>query len=475
MKIWHPGSTTRNLIAWARAMGDGVERVQEELGRLRSEVEDLGSKASALHAASERTQNLILEARTALDRAASAAGRAAQRATLRRDRARIVFLVHNRDAWDSIGELISILRDEPDFDPIVVSIPHQYGGKGAPRGEGRVHRFLSDRSVAHIRLRNEDIRSASELLFALDPDVVFRQSQWDADVDAAFSPENLAWTRLAIVPYETMNPTHNVPWDYPPVNSAVDQHLHRAAWLVFCANDEALEIARRDSLTGARQFRVVGHPKADALRRTTARWPGHVDAPDRPHRVLWSAHHSIHDGWNDFGTFPRVHHDMLRWAREEPHTEFVFTHHPYLRGSIRRPASPLTDAQFKDWLAQWRSLPNTFYDRGPYAPLLAASDLLVTDGPSMITESQVLTVPTIFLERDDHVEFNSIGDIIVTGVHSVPDVARARAVAATLEVGDPLMETQRANVERLFGPSGSARRIVEALRNEIRVEHPPRG
>jgi hypothetical protein len=474
MRIWNPADRARNFVARVHAMGEGVVLLQEELRRLRSEVDALSIQAAALRDESEQTKRLVLDTHTALASTTAVAGRAAQRATLRRDRARVIFLVHNRDAWDAIGELIDTLREEPDFEPIVVSIPHQYGGDAAPRGEGRVHRFLSERGVPHVRLRNDDIASAAELLFALDPDVVFRQSQWDADVDAAFSPESLTWTRLAIVPYETMNPTHNVPWDYPPVNSAVDQHLHRAAWLVFCTNNEALEIARADSLTGARQFRVVGHPKADALRRTTARWPGHDDTPARPRRVLWSAHHSILDGWNDFGMLPRVKDDMLRWAREEPLSEFVFTHHPNLRGSIRRPDSPLTDAEFQDWLSEWQLLPNTYYERAPYAPLLAATDLLVTDGPSMITESQVLTIPTVFLERENHVEFNSLGDAIVAGVHRVPDVARARAVAATIVDEDPLADVQRSNVARLFGPPGAARRIVEAMRAEVRAEHPPR-
>ncbi|MDF2563241.1 MAG: hypothetical protein K0R99_4687 [Microbacterium sp.] len=474
MKIWNPAGRARNFVARMHAMSERVVSLQEDLGGLRSEVDALAAQVAGLRDESEQTQRLVLDTRTALEHTTAVAGRAAQRATLRRDRTRVVFLIHNRDAWDAIGELIDILRDEPDFEPIVVSIPHQYGGDAAPRGEGRVHRFLSDRTVPHVRVRNDDIASAAELLLALDPDVVFRQSQWDADVDAAFSPASLAWTRLAIVPYETMNPTHNVPWDYPPVNSAVDQHFHRAAWLVFCANDEALQIARADSLTGARQFRVVGHPKADALRRTMPRWPGHDDTTTRPRRVLWSAHHSILNGWNDFGMLPRVKDDMLRWAREEPRTEFVFTHHPYLRGSIRRSDSPLTDLEFKEWLAEWQLLPNTYYERGPYAPLLAATDLLVTDGPSMITESQVLTIPTVFLEREDHVEFNSLGDVIVAGVHRVPDVARARAIASAMAAGDPLAHVQRANVAHLFGAPGAARRIVEVMRAEIRTEHPPR-
>ena len=76
----------------------------------------------------------------------------------------------------------------------------------------------------------------------------------------------------------------------------------------------------------------------------------------------------------------------------------------------------MTTEQFDSWLDAWQALPNATAWNGPYTALLASTDLLITDGPSMITESQVLTVPTIFLERADHVPFNAIGERIVWGV-----------------------------------------------------------
>jgi hypothetical protein len=454
----------RNFVTRMRDMSDGVIAARHELGLLRSETDALRAETAA-------TRRLAEQIHVETDSIHAFSGRAARRATLGRHRIRVVFLVHNRHAWDSIGEVIEIMRSSDDFDPVIITIPHHYGGRDRPRGEGQIHRFLTGLNVPHLRVRNGGTASASELLFALDPDVVFRQSQWDADVDKAFSADRLAWTRLAIIPYETMNPTRNVPWDEPPVNSALDQHWHRASWLVFCANDEVLEIAERETITGGRQYRAVGHPKADALRQTRPEWPL-TNADPHPRRIMWSAHHSILNGWNDFGVFPLIKDDMLRWAAEEPGTEFVFTHHPYLRGTIRRPDSPISYSSFETWLDEWLALPNTAHWSGSYAPLLASTDVLVSDGPSMITESQVLTVPTIFLERPDHIAFNLVGEAIVAGVHRVPDVATARIVANELSAGDPLAEVQRANVTRLFGPAGAAQRIVDTIRSEARAERP---
>lgn len=119
----------------------------------------------------------------------------------------------------------------------------------------------------------------------------------------------------------------------------------------------------------------------------------------------------------------------------------------------------------------WKDLPNTIYWKGEYAPVLAAADLVVTDGPSMITESQVLSKPTIFLEREGHVEFNSIGERIVAGVHRVTRVADARLVAADIAAtGDPLTEVQQHNSASLFGQPGAAQRIVDAILQEAQAE-----
>lgn len=471
MNRWNPAARARNFVERIRSISEDVLVLRREIAALQREIDTLRADttdravgtAAELHALRDQltqSTSAILEV----------SSRSAARNTLRRDCVRVVFLVHNRDAWDAIGEVISIMRDRTDFDPVVVTIPHHYGGEPDQRGERRLHRFLTDLGVPHLRLKKDRIGSARELMLALDPDIVFRQSQWDADVDSAFSAENLAWTRLALIPYETMNPTVNVPFGDPPINSAVDQSWHRAAWLVFCANADALAIAQRDSLTGGRQFRALGHPKADALRRTVGVWP-FTGTTGRPARVLWSAHHSILNGWNDFGMFARVKDDMLTWAQESPEIEFVFMYHPLLPSTVRRSGGPITADVYRSWLAEWEVLPNAALWRGTYAPVLAAADVLVTDGPSLITESQVLTVPTVFLERAEHIPFNTIGERIVTGVHRVNDVAAAQAVTrAILMGGDPLASQQRANVDALFGPPGAAQRIIHALRSEIAAE-----
>ena len=194
-----------------------------------------------------------------------------------------------------------------------------------------MHRGLAERGVPHLRFSADDLDGTLSLIKTIEPDVIFRQSQWDADVPEEFGTARLGFARTCLVPYETMNIVVNVA-DAVTANSAVDTDYHRAAWLVFCTNEMMREIAVRDGMRDGAQFRVVGHPKADHLRSATPRWPTPPAAGDavRPGRIVWSAHHTIGHGWTDYGAFHLMRDDMLAWARQRDDVQFVFMPHPAL-------------------------------------------------------------------------------------------------------------------------------------------------
>ncbi|QMU97717.1 hypothetical protein FVO59_11220 [Microbacterium esteraromaticum] len=465
-------SAIRRVVSWMRRVDGTVQRIESENAELRSELAALSHEVNGLTNGLTALTDLTRATSREVDETRRVAMNTARRLTSTRGRIRMVFLVHNAAAWGSIAELVRLTHAHPDFEPVVVSIPHHYSGVGPAKGEGRTHRFLKSEGVTHIRLHKSHLSDAAQLLRALDPDIVVRQSQWDADIDEAFSAESLAWTRVILIPYETMNTTENVPIGDPPINSAVDTAMHRTAWLVFLANEEALAIARRDALTAGLQFRAVGHPKLDYVRETEPDWP--LSRPDGTHRrrVLWSAHHSILTGWNDFGMFAQTHSDMLAWARDAPETEFVFMHHPLLPDTIAREGSPVSPAEYREWLNEWTELDNAAVWDGDYAEALAAADFLVTDGPSMMIEGQMLSVPTVFLERADHIPFNDIGREIARGVHRVESVQEARQTVLSIEESgaDPLAARQEKNVARFFGEPGAAARILEVIRAEVDAE-----
>jgi hypothetical protein len=462
----------RALLRRLRALsarGDAPDHATaEQLRAVGEDVAALRSRLDAIAATLEGSGPRFAELRDSVHLVA-------RRTALRRRPTRVLFLVHVLGAWDSYHALVAAMADSDDFEPVVASIPRRFRGSNGLYGEEDVHRGLAERGVAHLRFSADDLHDALPLVKAIEPDVIFRQSQWDADVPDEFGTARLGFARTCMVPYETMNIVVNVA-DANTVNTAIDSAYHRVAWLVFCANDMVLDAAVRDGVRDGTQFRVVGHPKADHLRAATPCWP--LDAPARGGRVVWSAHHTIGRGWTDFGAFHLMRDEMLAWARERDDVQFVFMPHPALLPFPGSDASPISRAEFDAWTAAWVALPNTaVVAEADYGPTLAASDVMVTDGLSMLVEYQLFTKPVIFFERAGHRPFNAVGERVVGGVHPVHTVDEVRALAEKFLCGepDPLRARQQENVRELFGSGDSVAQILDVLRTEIARERAAAG
>ena len=447
----------RNLARRLRALPGTVMDIQTQTSELRGAQTELANRAEHAHAV--RHAALL-----------DAANYAVRRQPLTRERTRVLFLVHHIEAWDSLDGVVRALREAPDFDVLVASIPRHFRGSDGFGDEDLVHEGLVERGVPHLRMRQKSDPDRLAVVRALSPDVIFRQSQWDADVPQAYSTRNLGFARLCFISYEMIGFIKNLPMDDID-NTAIDTRYHRAAWRVFCSSPLVKEIASRDGALGGEQFIVTGHPKADRLRSAEPLWPiQHHDGSEPRARVVWSAHHSLTDAWISFGMAHLVANGMLEWAKSTPDIDFVLMPHPALRPFINDPSSPVTPEQADAFVEEWCALPNaTIFRSGDYAPVLAASDALIVDGVSLLVEYQFQGKPLIFLERQGHREFNEIGKIVMTGVHPVPDLETARKIVERSLSGgpDPLANQQHSNMERLFGTAPAVPQVVEALRSAV--------
>ena len=458
------------LIALLRGLREVPERLDaveqhlaDEVGTTRGDVAALRSRVDEVVATVAGSEPRFAELRDSVHLVA-------RRTALRRQPTRVLFLVHMLGTWSSYHDLVAAMERSEDFVPVVVSTARRFRGSNGLYGEDEVHRGLTERGVAHLRLAPDDLDDALALIKAIDPDVIFRQSQWDDDVPDELATSRLGFARTCLIPYETMNIVVNVAGGRTP-NTAVDSDYHRTAWLVFCSNEMMLGAAVRDGARDGTQFRIVGHPKADHLRRAQPSWP--IDGPAPGGRVVWSAHHTIGRGWTDFGAFHLVREEMLAWARRRDDVQFVFMPHPALLPFPDSDASPITRAEFDAWMREWTALPTTaVVSETDYGPTLAASDVMVTDGLSMLVEYQLFAKPVVFVERAGHRPFNAIGERVALGVHPVPTAADARGLAEKFLAGepDPLRERQQQNVRELFGVGDSVGRILAVLRREIAQE-----
>lgn len=377
---------------------------------------------------------------------------------------RCLFLVNNLNAWHAIDALIQKMLFDDDIDVIVASINKRFPGQDGYSGEKSVHSFLSGKGVMHTRLGMHDSFQALDIIMTLSPDVIFRQSQWDVDYPPGLSSEHLNFTRLAIVPYGICNIVENVTYTGEIENTAVDSLFHRRCWRVYCATPYMLSMAERESAMQGRQFRVVGHPKIDYLLNVKAQWPFDVS---HTHRVLWSPHHSITNGWTDFGLFPVIWRKMLAVAEKQTSIDFVFCPHPALMTQLTGAHSPLPADEYDEFIQKWSHLPNCHqYYGADYAAIAAASDLIVTDGISMLMEGQLLKKAILFTERELHAPFNSIGNILLEGFHTMDMGDDLEDEILTLLYGDitELVEKQIKNVGLLFPVKNATENIIADLK-----------
>lgn len=454
------GADTRLLRDQVDALTDAASSARHDLAELR---EALATVLSAQASTIAMVQQLTGTLSTVASRREPVVGPA-----------KVIFLVHHIEAWSSLEGVYREMASSADFDPIVASIPRAFGTSSDFGEEDRVHEGLTSRGIEHIRLDYQEPYAGLNVIRAIGPDIIFRQSQWDNDIQPAYSTDSLSPYRLCIVPYETMPLIQSVPMPGSSNDWGVDSPFHRACWMAFCANPLILEAVETVSPLRGRQFHVTGHPKADYLRAAEPRWPL-MEEPDRGpfSKIVWSAHHSILTGWIDFGTFPSVCVDMLEWAREAPEKQFTFMPHPQLVSNASLPGSPIDRRCVKAVLEAWEALPNTSMYQGPdYASVLAGSDVVVTDGLSMLIEPQVIHKPIVFIERPGHRPFNKMGNIARSGFHTAVDVSSVRRLITSLEeLGhDPLRGRQEAAVRTLFGEGSSSKRIVDAIRQRLDTE-----
>ena len=375
---------------------------------------------------------------------------------------RVLFLIHHATAWPAVRDIVDEMRQAEDFEPVIMSLPHQFPVLNRLGGEDEVHAMLQAQGYAHIRLRDDDAANALEYVKQLAPAVIFRQAPWDADLPAALSSKHLGFARLCYVPYGYMTARIE--------KQQFDQQYHRQCWRLFCPDEAHRELYAAHNALGDVNCRVTGYPKFDHLARQVGQ-PGHWPIADKAgaYRLIWAPHFSSDNDPLKFGVFNRIAADMLKLAAGDESLQIVLRPHPALREAMAgaRPDSPLGR-----FLHTWQSLPNTcFDDEAEYAGLFAASHAMLTDGISFFSEYQLFDKPLVYFERADNVGFNAAGERLKDGMYCVRDMAdwlaRLQGFRAGIEDAAIVAGRRRIAAELQPYPGAAARQIVEVIRREI--------
>ena len=458
------------------SLQDEIEQLHGTVRDLRGALDEVSATTGSTLAVTKTLKRNTAQLTDALARldgqnraalgAASLAARQARQGGSGPGPLRIAFLVHNVETWLSLRPVYSRMQDDARFEPVVFSIPRRFPGAEEFRDEDLTSAALSGAGVAHVRLNDTDPYRDLDRLRAHGIDAIFRQSHWSKDVPAAFDSLNLSFARQYYVPYEIATISmHGV--DY------LRTYHHDLCDRAFVACDllkEMMEIRdphRRANIT------VSGHPKVPEILGAAPDWPIHSG---NTKRLLWSAHHAVGTGWNNFGVFPDIFGDMLALAKRRPDLDILFSPHPALM-SVLQGADPPLAREIEAFFEDWAALPNTGHlQDGPYTGAFKASDLLIVDGLSFLIEYQLNEKPVINLVRPDRSELNPIGDMVMAGAHPLPvaDIGGLERLIDRIHAGDVApKQAAQASLKALFtaqpDPAGT---ILDAVWQDCRDSHP---
>ncbi|MGP4690655.1 hypothetical protein [Agrobacterium cavarae] len=392
-----------------------------------------------------------------------------RKAPLGSARIRCVFLVHMIESWDAQVDVYYAMKNDPRFDPVVVSINRAFPGDKAYGGEEIVSRALSAMKIEHVRIGMHNPDEAREMLSYLAPDIIFRQSHWDRDYPPAFYTSELSVARLCIVPYGmsiVQKFSHSDATPQAVSSWAFDQPYHRSAWRIFCETEQTRSYFKSFQHSDPEKLVLSGYPKHERLMKAIGHgeWPIE-DGETRPFRVIWAPHHSVGNSWLAFGVFHIICWDMLRWAQKMPHVQFVLKPHPALFASLVE-MNLLSQAALDDFMRAWQELPNCAIEEGLYAELFAASDLMLTDGLSFLTEYQLFDKPLVFIDSQRHVPLNALGQLALECADTVTSLAQAMEAVMAYANGKPWgHQEERARLRQVMIPNQrpSAEIIVDAI------------
>lgn len=375
--------------------------------------------------------------------------------------ATILFLVHNGEAWPALEEIFLRMKSDPNFEPVVATIPRRYPGAREFEKEDLTHAILTSRGIPHIRF-NIDGLSALNNIHTISPDIIFRQSQWENDIWPELSAERLTAFRLCYVPYE-VEPFPLEPTYYPDSL----RRFFESCWRIFIQpkiREDNLEL--QDNIFKPLNTRYMGTPKCQYVHNLRNK-----PKSRRTFTLLWSAHHSIGQQWSNFGTFPKIKGEMIDWAKKEEDIFFIFSPHPALESLGQHGCAELTCAEWAEFLEEWNRLPNTATISGiENDKAFSEADALLIDGISWLLEFQFLQRPVIQIEREDHAPYNKTWRQIMRGVHSFSSIDEAMLKVYAFKNGEPdsRLEQQIENCH-LFIREDAAQSIIDEIRTALAV------
>ncbi|WP_304423118.1 CDP-glycerol glycerophosphotransferase family protein [Turicimonas muris] len=376
---------------------------------------------------------------------------------------RIAFLIHNIAAIDALLPVINEAKRRQHY-VFLIAIRNNFKLGGRNEKESQ-HLALSEMKLEHLQFETLSPGKGLEYLKALRPDVIFRQSPWDADIDDEFSTEYLRFSKICYTPYYGVQLLkHFSPKD--AIDYHCDQEFHRNAWAIFVENtQEVIDNFKSVSLMKSTNLVLSGLPKYEYLFNQICGITGKEGATKT---ILWAPHHSFDTTWLGFGTFMNTYPTILKFLKENRDTTtLVFRPHPLFKKNLISSGN-MTEERYDAVLKEFIELENFSLssEADPHQDF-QASDLLITDGISFLASYLLTDKPIIWIDSQRHGDFTAFGEKITLGSYHVgldeisdlPDLIKSLLVKGE----DPLREKREELKRILLGASKPSRNILDYI------------
>lgn len=446
-----------------------LDSISKELGELRELVQSCLSGVDLLHRRIEENRETMMRTKDELHRHLNNVKQVVNAISVveRSVKIKSLFLVHNIATWDCLSSVHGAMSADDDFQVFVASINRRFPEEDRFGHEDETHAALTKLGVEHIRLNNPDSFADLDVVKKLKPDIIFRQSQWEADIPPGFNSVELRFARLCSIPYGIMNKLVHT---QGAARATYGSYYANSCDMIFLLNKNELELTAQFRATGAEGLFVTGHPTIEAHRKAVPEWPVRRAGDAQKFKLVWCAHHTINDKWLKFGMFEQVFMDMLKWAETDASIEFVLRPHPALFPRLENNPDKEERERFIAFFDKWGALENTAVSRdNSYARLFKASDMLITDGITSLIEYQVHNKPLVFLEHEGHVPFSPSGEALMHGVHRVANLAEAKELANAFKSGapDPKKMEQQKIYDAILSSENCAEKIIASIKRRI--------
>lgn len=314
----------------------------------------------------------------------------------------IAVVAQVQSTWATAESVVQSLSDYPQVQVEVVAIDSAHEVREVGTADFLRGRGFTPRSVDWLDAAVADVRSGLGAVIFYDP--------WDGLRPNAAGANHavLHGVRTAYLPYSP-----NAAAGHHMEELSYNLGIHQVAWRIYAFSETQRSLFGDHCRTGSAHVRVLGTPRFDRVGRTRTAVPAEWESALSGRRVfLWNPHFNFgKDGWSTFLDYLEVLAGYV--AKRRDVCLLIRPHFRLLRDLASMGQEGAGILEFLMGLSGEHD--NIIIDTLPdYLPSFEASEALISDLSSLVTEYFLTGKPLLYLHRETGPGLNADASYFLT-------------------------------------------------------------